>query len=146
MRVATLVRTAVDAEILLVKSNGRRVARQIAFLAAAAVFGVFALGALHVGAFLALAGGAHVRPVWAALIVVGADVVICLFSLLLARTGGPDAKAIEARLKRDRALSDLRASFAIATLSGPAGRVAGRGAIGLFRHLTARRRHRSRTA
>ncbi len=146
MKLTKSLRTAVDAEIVLVKSTGRRMARQAVLFGMAALFGLFALGYLHVTGYLALEQVGHVAPIWSALIVVGADVLLCLILLILARAGGPDAQAIEARLVRDRALTDLRNSFAIATLSGPAGRLAGRGVIGAVRNLVTRRRRRSKLA
>ncbi len=140
MRLTKLARTAVDAEIVLVKSTGRRIARQVAFLVVAALFGLFALSVLHLAAYLVLTRDAGVTPLWSALIVAGVDVFVCVIALVLARSGGPDARAIEARMVRDRAVSDLRNSFAIATLSGPAGRLAGRGVLGAFRRAATRRR------
>ena len=140
MRVTKLVRTAIDAELVLAKSSGRRVARQAVLLVVGALLGLFALALLHTAAYLELEQGAGIAPVWSALIVAGVDLLFCLIVLVLARSGGPDARAIEARMVRDRALSDLRGSFAIAALSGPAGRLAGRGLLGAVRRAAGRRK------
>ena len=139
MRTVRLARAALDAQLVIAKSAGRKAARQAAFLVVAALFGLFALGLLHVAAYVALSVSAHIAPVWSALIVVGADLLVTVVALVLARSGGPDAVSIEARITRDRALSDIRASLAIATLTGPAGRLAGRGALGVLRSLFVRR-------
>ena len=140
IRAVRLARAALDAQIVIAKSAGRRTARQAAFLVVAGLFGLFALGLLHVAAYLALAVSASIAPVWSALIVVGFDLLVCTAALVLARSGGPDALSIEARMTRDRALSDIRGSLAIATLTGPAGRLAGRGVAGLFRSVFTRRK------
>ena len=144
IRALRLARAALDAQIVIAKSAGRQTARRASFLAVAALFGLFALGLLHVAAYLALAVSANIAPVWSALIVVGCDGLICGVALILARSGGPDAIAIEARMTRDRALSDIRGSLAIATLTGPAGRLAGRGVVGLLLSVFTRRRKVSR--
>ncbi len=146
MRIPRLMRTASDAQIVLVKASLRSLGRQAVFLAASAVFGLFALAALHVGGYLALVEFGSITSVWSALIVVGADLLVCLIALVLARSGGPDARAIEARIVRDRALDELRNGLAIATISGPAGRLAGRGALGIFRRIAMRRRRPSKHA
>jgi hypothetical protein len=139
MRTVRLARAAFDAQLVIAKSAGRKTARQAAFLVVAALFGLFALGLLHVAAYVALAVSAQIAPIWSALIVVGVDLLIAAVALVLARSGGPDAASIEARMTRDRALSDIRGSLAIATLTGPAGRLAGRGVVGLLRSLFVRR-------
>ena len=145
MKMTKLVRAAIDAQVVLVKSTGRQFARRAVLLGVAAVFGLFALGLLHAAAYLALERDAGIAPVWSALIVVGGDALIGVVLLVMARAGGPDARAIEARITRDRAINDLRSGLAIATISGPAGRLAGRGVMGAIRRATSRR-GRSRAA
>ena len=135
-----LARTAIDAQIALARTTGQRLARQAAFLGLSAVFGLFALALLHVAAFDALSGPGHVAPLWSALIVVGVDLVVALIALAIGRSGSVDARTVEARMARDRALTELRNGFALAAVTGPAGRMAGRGAAGLLRSVFSRRR------
>ena len=109
-------------------------------LAVAAVFGLFALALFHVAAFDALEGPAGIAPVWAALIVLGGDALLAVIFLAIGRSGAADPRTVEARIVRDRALNELRSGFALAAITGPAGRMAGRGAAGLLRSILSRRR------
>jgi hypothetical protein len=144
MRLTRLLRTAIEAQIALSKSSGRTAVRKGVFLAVAGLFGLAAFTMLHVAAYDALAVGARIAPAWSALIVVGVDLVFAAVLAVLARTGGPDARGVKARIDRDMALNDLRSGFAIAAVAGPAGRFAGRGALGLLRRLFFSRRSRRR--
>ncbi len=135
-----LVRAAVDSQVVLAKTSGQRLARQAVFLGVGAIFGLFALALLHVAAFDALSGFARIAPIWSSLIIVGADLVVSMIALALGRSGNVDARTVEARMARDRALTELRNGFALAAVTGPAGRMAGRGAAGLVKSVFSRRR------
>jgi hypothetical protein len=140
MKVVRLGRAALDAELLRLRSVATRGARRAAFAAVAALFGLFTLAVLHVAAYFVLSLDARITPAWSAVIVAGGDLFFVVVMLIAARTGGPSATEIEARILRDRALSELRTSLAIATFTGPAARYAGRGAFGLARRAFHRRR------
>lgn len=140
MKIVRLGRAALEAELLRLRVVATRTARRVAYVGIAAVFGLFAFVTLHIALFFVLELDAHITPAWSAVIVAGGDLFVALVLLLSARVGGPSVVEIEARIMRDRALSELRTSMAIATFTGPAARYAGRGAFGLARRAFRRRR------
>ncbi len=140
MKIVRLGRAALNAELLRLRSVATRNARRVAFAVVAGLFGLFAFAVLHVAAYFVLALDARITPAWSAVIVAGGDMAFALLLLLAARAGGPSATEVEARILRDRALSELRTSMAIATFTGPVARSAGRGAFGLARRAFHRRR------
>ena len=118
----------------------RRVAKRAAFGAVAAVFGLAALVLVHVLVFLALLDFAGMLAFWAALIVLGIDVVFAGMFGLLARGHAPDRVEVEAQQLRDHSLREMRNAGALSMALGPAGRMAGRGVFGLGRRMMSRRR------
>ena len=140
MRIVDLGRTALQAEILRYKALAARNVRRVVLVVVAAVFALSALAGAEFALFFVLDLDARITPAWSALIVGGIDIAIALVLVLAASAGGPGAVEIEARITRDRALSELRSAAALATVTGPAGRLAGRGVIGLIRKAFARRR------
>ncbi len=142
MRIVDLGRAALQAEILRVKALALRNVRRVVFLVAAAVLALGALTAAEIALFFVLELDARITPAWSALIVGGVDVAIALLFVLVGSAGGPGPIEIEARMTRDRALADLRSAAAFATVTGPAGRLAGRGVFGLVRKALSRRRRR----
>ena len=89
--------------------------------AVAAAFGIAVLVMVHVVAFAALV--LAVKSIWAALIVLGFDLVMLLIFGLIAANSKPGAIESEARLLRDRALLEMRESMAVGALVNPLGRV-----------------------
>ena len=82
MRAVRLAKVAAQAEGLRLRRLVRRLAKRAAFGAVAAAFGLAALVLLHVLVFLALVDFAGMLGFWAALIVLGLDVVFAgLFGL-----------------------------------------------------------------
>ena len=140
MKIVRLGRAALEAELLRLRFVATRAVRRVACVGIAAVFGLFAFVILHVALFFVLELDANITPAWSAVIVAGGDLLLALIFLLGARAGSPSVVEIEARIMRDRALSELRTSVAVATFTGPAARYAGRGAFGLARRAFRRRR------
>ena len=140
MKVTRLSRAALDAELLRLRCVAKRTVRRAIFAAAAGLVGLFAFVALHFAAFFVLHLDADITPAWSTVIVASGDGGCALILLLLARSGRPGAVEVEARNTRDRALTELRTSAAIATVTGPIGRYAGRGAFGVARRVVRRRR------
>ncbi len=140
MRTVSLSKAALQYEIVLLKARALRTARSAAFMAVAGVLGLFALALLHVALFFVFELDAHITPAWSVVIVAGIDVVLALLLVVIGRVGGPGPIEIEARIMRDRSLADLRNAFALAAVTGPAGRLAGRGALNVVRRMFSRRR------
>ena len=138
MRTVRLARVA--AEGLRLRRLVLRLVRRAGYGAVAAVFALFALGLVHVLGILALSEFAGMLPFWAALIVLGCDVVVIGVFALLASGHVPDRVEVEARQLRDNSLREMRNSLALSAALGPAGRMAGRGAFGIGRRLLRRRR------
>ncbi|OJY67859.1 MAG: hypothetical protein BGP12_20480 [Rhodospirillales bacterium 70-18] len=99
---------AAQAEGLRLRRLARRVAVRAAFAAAAGVFLLAALAAVHVAVVLALA--CRMPPQYAVLWVAGGDVLLALILFLLARRASrPDRLERDASALRDQALAPLRA-------------------------------------
>lgn len=140
MRIVRLGRAALDAEAVRLRYVALRTVRRVVLGAIAGVFGLVALAALHVAAFFVLELDARITPAWSAVIVAGGDLLLAVILLMLAARGGLSAGEIEARIMRDRTISELRTSLAFATFTGPAARLAGRGAFGVAKRVFRRRR------
>ena len=139
MRTVDLAKVAAIAEALRLRRMMRRFGLQAAFLAVAGLFGLFALIFLHVLLWMLCYGPWNTGKVWASVVVVLFDVVIAGILLLLGRGKLADPIEVEARITRDRSLSELRSAVAITaltgTVTGPAGRLAGRTAWRAVRGL-----------
>lgn len=140
MKVVDLTRIAAAAEALRIKRQILRYGKQVAFLAAAAIFGLFALGVVHVLLWIVCDGPWNTGRVWATVIVLAVDVVTIGILLLLGRSRLADPIEVEARITRDRSLSELRNAVALTAATGPAGRYAGRTAWSGVRWVLRRRR------
>ncbi len=141
-------KAAASAEIQRWQRLGLRYGRRIAFLVIAAVFGFFALISAHVTLWVLCYGPWNTGKVWASFIVLGVDVLLGVVFVLIGRGKQPSAAEIEARMTRDRNLAAMKNALAFsavtATLTGPAGRMAGRGLWDLVRSRSRRRRARYR--
>jgi hypothetical protein len=126
MRTLTLTRLAAQAEVLVLRRQASAVARRAAYGAVAAVFALGALVLLHVVGYLALLQFALMPPFYAALIVLGADLLFLLLFALMASGTITDPLLAEARLVRDQSLEQVRESLTVAALIRPAGRLLGR--------------------
>lgn len=123
MRSVKLARIAAQAEVLRLRHKTQRQIWRIIFAAVAAVFLLAMLAALHVAATMALTE--YVRPVYAVLIVAGADLLIFLVCLLLALRDQPSAVERDAVLVRRDAQAQLMEAAALTTLVAPMLRMVG---------------------
>ncbi len=144
MKAVDLAKVAAAAEGLRIKKQALRIGRQIAFLVLAAVFGFFALVGFHVVLWTICYGPWDFGRVGASLGVFGFDLVIALVLVLLGRSRAPSMAEVEARITRDRTISELKSAVALtavaSTVTGPAGRFAARSAWGLVRNMLPKRR------
>lgn len=140
MKVVELTRIAASAEALRIKRQMLRYGKQAGFLAAAALFGLFALGVAHVLLWMVCDGPWNTGRVWATVIVLAVDIAAIGILVLLGRGRLADPIEVEARITRDRSLSELRNAVALTAVTGPAGRFAGRTAWSGVRRLLRRRR------
>lgn len=144
MKAVELGKVAAAAEAQRLQRMGLRYAQRAAFLVVAAAFGFFALISLHVFLWVLCYGPWNTGKVWASVIVLAFDVVAAGIFLLLGRGKQAGTAEIEARMTRDRNLAAMRNAFALsavtATVVGPAGRMAGRGVLNMFRGRTRARR------
>lgn len=146
MRVVELAKVAAAAEALRLKRQATRYGRQAVYLAVAGLFGLFALVFVHVLLWMICYGPWNTGRVWASVIVVAFDAVIAGVLVMLGRGKLADPIEVEARITRDRSISELKSAFlmtaVMGTVSGPAGRFAGRTAWSTVRGLISGRRRR----
>ena len=144
MKAVDLAKVAATAEALRLRRQARRIIRQVVFLAMAGLFGFVALLSAHVLLWTVCEGPWHTGKVWASVIVLGVDVVAVGILVLLGKGKVPDPIEVEARITRDRSLSELRSVLALTALTtavaGPAGRFAGRTAWNTIRSTFGLRR------
>lgn len=123
MRTLRLARIAAQAEGLRLRRMARRRGMQAAMGAVAVVFLICALALVHFTAWLALV---HVvAPVWAALIVLGVDLVLTAIFAYLATRSSPDRVEREAIQVRDQAKQQLAIAAATASTFAPIARLMG---------------------
>ncbi len=118
MRTVELARAAADAEKLRLQRMARRQGMRAAYGAVAAVFGLAMLVLLHVILYLLLT--LWVGPIWAAVIVFVADLVLAGIFAVMARRNTPDAIEEEAKMLRDQSLMEMRQSITLMSLAGSA--------------------------
>ena len=144
MRAVELAKIAAAAEALRLKRQAFRFGRQAAFLVVGGLFGLFALIVLHVVLWTLCDGPWNTGKVWASVIVLVVDLVVAGVLVLLGRGKLPDPLEVEARITRDRSLSELKSALAITAATsvvvGPAGRFAGRTTWSVLRKLLPGRR------
>ncbi len=144
MKAVDLARIAATAEALRLRRQALRIGRQTAFLVVAGLFGFFALAAIHVVLWTLCDGPWNTGRVWASVIVLAFDILVAVVLALLGRGKLADPIEVEARITRDRSLSELRSTLAMTAVTtavaGPAGRFAGRTAWGAVRKLVRGRR------
>lgn len=116
MRAIRLATASLEAERVRLGLYGRRMAVRAGLAAVAAIFLCAALAMLHVLAWVALTPG--VGPLGRAGILLGADLVIAIVLLLIAMRDRPTTQEIEARVLRDTALTQARASLSVVTVLG----------------------------
>ncbi|GBR35468.1 MULTISPECIES: hypothetical protein [Gluconobacter] len=123
----------------ILSRSAMRIGRRVAYGVVAAVFLMFAAISFHGflwAFFIDVVGLGYVAS---ALCVMGVDLLFVLIFGLLAARSIPDPVAIEARIRRDRKLAQLKQSVAMAALTGvvfgPAGRFTFRRILDLVRNI-----------
>lgn len=116
MRAFRLATVSLEAERVLLGLQAKRWAVRLALGLVGAVFVLAALAMLHVLAWVALEP--HLGPLGRAGAILGGDVVIAGILLALAMRDSPSRQEIEARMLRDSAISQARASFGLLPLLG----------------------------
>lgn len=126
MRAVELAKVAASAEQLRIKRMVRRHGLQVAFWAAAGVFGVAVFVVLHVLIYNLLTP--HMSSVLASLVLLAIDAVLAGVLVVVARRDRPDAVEEEARQIRQQALVEMRSTLTVTALAGSAAAVVlGRG-------------------
>jgi hypothetical protein len=120
MRSTRLIRIAAEAEAIRIRRLTRRQIVRVVFAAVALIFLAAALGAAHAAGYFALRG--VVSPLYAALIIAGADVVLCVIFAMLASYSSPSTVEREALAVRQQALLQLGESVALWSVLTPVAR------------------------
>lgn len=137
MRAFRLAATSLEAERVLLGLRARRYAARAVLGVVALVFLGAALAMAHVLLWLALEP--HWSPLGRAAIILGCDLLLALILGFLAMRDAPSREEIEARVLRDTALAQTRASFGLVPLLGGVARSSW---IGLLVGMLRRRRER----
>ncbi|OUJ11620.1 hypothetical protein [Acetobacter sp. DsW_063] len=135
MRIFEVGKSAMQAEGQLLQQKAMRLGRQVALLLVGAVLGFFSLITGHALLWAIFLFKFGFGPVGAPAAVFGVDVFLALFFIFLGRRSYLLPAEVEARMKRDRALNELRQTATLtamgATVTGPVARFAGRSIWGL---------------
>jgi hypothetical protein len=138
MRAFRLAVVTLEAERVRLGLQARRLAIRAAFGAAAALLFLYALGTAHVVGWFALEG--VLTPLPRAAVLLAVDVVLAGILLMLALRNSPSSAELEARILRDTALAQTRASLAVMPLLAGAARSYGAGMLfDLWRRRRARK-------
>lgn len=134
----------VSAQGQIISHCVKRYGIRIAFAVAAMIFLVFAAISFHGVLWALFLTFCHLNAVYAALCVLGVDVLfVVLFIMLASLSRRPSLAEEKARMKRDRKLQELKHSLALSTalsvITGPVGRYAGGRAFKFVRSLFSRR-------
>ena len=120
MRTATLARIAAEAEALRWRRRASKIAYRVAYGLVALVFVLAVIAGLQVTGYLALRiwlAPNTWAPVFAALIVMGVDLLIAaLFGVMASRGTGTDQvqiEALEVRREAVREMGDVLTTFAV---------------------------------
>lgn len=140
----------IDAGQEVLKSQGavfkyaaRRMGRRVACFLVAIIFMLFAFVSAHAVLWVFAMSVLHFTAFVAASSILGLDVLCAIIFLLLGLRNDANPSEFEARLRRDRKMTELRQSLAISSfvglLLGPVGRFTGRQAMGGLRNVFTRR-------
>ncbi|PHK95140.1 hypothetical protein CR162_10380 [Pseudoroseomonas rhizosphaerae] len=116
MRAFRLVTVSLEAERVLLGLQAKRMAVKVAMGAVAALFGFAAFAMAHLLVWLALEP--HLGPLGRAGAILAGDLVIAGLLVMLALRDNPSRQEIEARMLRDNAISQARASFGLLPMLG----------------------------
>src|ERR1700759_1939785 len=120
MRPVRLARIAAEAETLRWRRIARRAAIRAVFAVLLLIFVISALAMVHLVGWLWAAN--HFGPIQSALIVLGADIVLCLIFGLLAARSGTDRIEQEALHVRQAAVQQMGQSLALVAMLRPVAR------------------------
>ncbi|GBQ36812.1 phage holin family protein [Acetobacter fabarum] len=127
MRIFDLGKSALSAQSSLMQQMAIRYGRQAAFLIMAAVFGLFALITGHGLLWILLVFVGHFGPVGASFTVFGLDVLAALVCVLFGRRSYLTTDEVEARIMRDRCMTQMRDSVTMAAVTATVATAVGRG-------------------
>ncbi|MCQ4161409.1 hypothetical protein NON00_15930 [Roseomonas sp. GC11] len=116
MRILRLANASLEAERVRLGLFSRRLALRLALGAVGAVFLCAALAMMHLLAWLALEPA--LTPLGRAALLLAIDALLALLLILAALRDRPSTQEIEARLLRDAALAQARASLSLVSLLG----------------------------
>lgn len=116
MRAFRLVNVSLEAERVLLGLQAKRWAVKVAMGVVALVFGIAAFVMAHVLVWLALEP--YLNPLPRAGAILAGDLVIAAILVALAMRDNPSRQEIEARMLRDNAISQARASFGVLPMLG----------------------------
>ena len=117
MRSTNLIRIAAQAEAIRIRRFAKRQITRAVLGVIALIFLAAALGSAHAAGYFGLRS--VVAPVFAALIVLGVDIVLCLVCVVLAIGNRPSAVEREALVVRRQALVHFGESVALWTVLTP---------------------------
>jgi len=117
MRSTNLIRIAAQAEAIRIRKFAKRQIIRAVFAVIALIFVAAALGSAHAAGYFGLRY--VVAPAFAALIIFGVDVVLCVVCLVLAIGNRPGAVEREALMVRRQALMHFGESVALWTVLTP---------------------------
>ncbi|MFT8809413.1 hypothetical protein [Gluconobacter sp.] len=139
MKPIELGQDVLSAQGQILSRSAMRIGRRVAYGIIAAVFLLFTALSFHGflwAFFINVAGLSYVKS---ALCVIGVDLLFVVIFGLLAARSIPDPVEIEARIRRDRKLIELKQAVAMTALTGlvfgPAGRFTIKRILGIVRNL-----------
>lgn len=139
MKPIELGQDVLSAQGQILSRSAMRIGRRVAYGIIAAVFLLFTALSFHGflwAFFINVAGLSYVKS---ALCVIGVDLLFVVIFGLLAARSIPDPIEIEARIRRDRKLIELKQAVAMTALTGlvfgPAGRFTIKRILGIVRNL-----------
>ncbi|MBV1837409.1 hypothetical protein [Acetobacter estunensis] len=136
MRIFEVGKTAAHAEVELLQRKAMRLGRQIALLVVAALMGFFSLITGHALLWAIFRYEFGFGPVLAPGAVFGTDIFLALVFLFFGRRSFILPSEIEAHLRRDRAINELKQTLTIfsvaSAVTGPLSRFAGRKVWGVM--------------
>ncbi|GFE96250.1 MULTISPECIES: hypothetical protein [Gluconobacter] len=137
MKPIELGQEVLSAQGQILSRSAMRIGRRVACALVAVVFLLFAAISFHGflwAFFISVAGLSYVK---ASLCVIGIDLFFVLIFAVLAAWSIPDVVEIEARIRRDRKLVELKQSVAITAVTGlllgPIGRFTGKSFLSILK-------------
>ncbi|MFT8663918.1 phage holin family protein [Acetobacter orientalis] len=126
MRIFELGRSALHAQSHLMQQMAIRLGRQAAFLVVAAVFGFFALVSGHGLLWALFLFAFHWGPVTSAFAVFALDLIVALICVLFGRRSYLTTAEVDARIARNRCMTQMRESVTMAAVTATVATSVGR--------------------